>query len=256
MAVRGTLKKGQFGFSMPAYAPLYPKPPYFYRDASLLIFEYETIGEIAARMVPDSVELSDPPMAGLVFASYPASTLGPYDEVVLYLHVSYKGTPLQFAAFLYVTTDAAMASGREMGGYPKKIGRIEHLPGPAQTAILERPAGLRLCSGTMCPEVRVMVADPEKPLPPKVLDYLTLRLIPSPQLNQPPRVAELLVTHWSVDAAEMWTGRGSCQFTGASDIDPLHWAPLADPIRKPPTCTLIRGNITVSQNDQPSETPL
>ena len=106
-------------------------------------------------MVPDVVELSDPPTAGLVFASYPSSNLGPYDEVVLYLDVMFKGRPFQFAAFLYVTTDAAMAAGREMGGYPKKIARIEFLPGPAQTAVLERPAGLRLCTGTMRPEVQL-----------------------------------------------------------------------------------------------------
>ena len=40
MAVRGTLSTAQLGFSMPPYAPLFPKPPYFYKNASLMIFKY------------------------------------------------------------------------------------------------------------------------------------------------------------------------------------------------------------------------
>jgi acetoacetate decarboxylase len=255
MPVRGTLKPGQLGFSMPAHAPLFPRPPYYYNNASLMIFKYVT-SDSAARMVPESVELADPPTAGLVFATYPASNLGPYDEVVLYLDVTFKGRPLQYAAFLYVTTDAAMAAGREMGGYPKKIGHIEFLSGPAFTAVLERPAGLRLCTGTMRPEVRqlpgALAPKAAAPPPPLILNYLTLRLFPSPQLNQPPSLVELLETHWTLDASEIWTGPGSCHFTGASALDPLHWAPVAEPI----VCELVKGDIRVDLNDQMSQTPL
>ena len=106
-------------------------------------------------MVPNAMELADPPTAGLVFASYPSSTLGPYDEVVQYLDVVYEGVKYNFTTFVYVTADSAMSAGREMGGYPKKIGRIEFLPGSARTAVLERPAGLRICTGTMRPEQQV-----------------------------------------------------------------------------------------------------
>jgi acetoacetate decarboxylase len=256
MPVRGSLKTSQLGFSMPPYAPLFPKPPYFYNNATLMIFKYVTDPTSAARMVPDSVELADPPTAGLVFASYPSSNLGPYDEVVLFLDVVFKGRPFQFGAFLYVTNDAAMAAGREMGGYPKKIARIEFLPGPARTAVMERPAGLRICTGTMRPEVQqVPGAKPQKtagPPPPLVLSYLTLRLFPSPQINQPPTLVELLETEWTIDCSEVWTGPGSCQLTGASELDPLHWAPVL----KPTVCELVKGDIRVDLNDQPSETPL
>jgi acetoacetate decarboxylase len=254
MPVRGILTKQQLGFSMPAYAPLFPKPPYFYKNATLMIFKYVTDAR-AARMLPDVVELVDPPTAGLVFASYPSSNLGPYDEVVLFLDVKFKDRPFQFAAFLYVTTDSAMAAGREMGGYPKKIGRIEFLAGPAHTAVLERPAGLRICTGTMRPEQRLTpAADPHQSAaaPPMVLDYLTLRLFPSPQLNQPPTLVELLETHWTINCSEVWTGPGSCQLTGASELDPLHWAPVVQPI----VCELVMGDIMVDLNTGASQTPL
>jgi acetoacetate decarboxylase len=255
MAARGSLTRAQLGFSMPPYAPLFPKPPYFYKNATLMIFKYIT-DESVARMVPDVVELTDPPSAGLVFASYPSSNLGPYDEVVLFVDVVFKGQPFQFGAFLYVTTDSAMAAGREMGGYPKKIARIEFLPGPDLTAVMERPSGLRICTGTMRPEDRqfptATPAESPSPTASKILSYLTLRLIPSPQLNQPPTVVELLETHWKIDCTEMWTGPGSCQLTGASDLDPLHWAPVLRPV----VCELVKGDIRVDQNQQPSQTPL
>jgi acetoacetate decarboxylase len=255
MPARGTLNKGQLGFSMPPYAPLFPKPPYYYKNASLMIFKYETDAS-AARMIPDVLELPDPPTAGLVFASYPSSNLGPYDEVVLFLDVIFKGRPLQFAAFLYVTSDAAMAAGREMGGYPKKIARIEFLSGPDHAAVMERPAGLRICTGTMRPEQR-MVPGPSlqkaaAPAPPLVLNYLTLRLIPNPQAGQASSLYELLETHWTVEISEMWTGPGSCQLTGASDLDPLHWAPVIRPLG----CELVTGDIVVDLNNQPCATKL
>ncbi len=88
MSVRGSLKKGQLGFSMPAYAPLFPKPPYFYKNATLMgisnMSPYERVGG-TDDSEDTAVELSDPPTAGLVFASYPSSNLGPYgdSEVVL-----------------------------------------------------------------------------------------------------------------------------------------------------------------------------
>ena len=258
MPVKGRLKKTQFGFSMPVAAPLFPRPPFLYKDATLMIFEYETELEMASRLLPevDGLFLNDDPHtsgAGLVFASYPWSNLGPYEEVVLYLRVLYKGQPMQYAAFLYVTTDAAMAAGREMGGYPKKIGRIAFLPGPDYAAVLERPAGLRLGCGTMRPE---QLVEPDtlpfhlpRPLP---LDYLTLRVIPSPQLDAPPTVLELLETHWSVDWSEAWAGPGLCQLTGASALDPLHLAP----IKAPRYSLLLKGNINVSLNDRPSASPL
>ena len=83
-----------------------------------MIFKYVTDATVA-RMVPDAVELPNPPTAGLVFASYPASNLGPYDEVVLFIDVWPAWLPFQFGqVLLYVTTDSAMAAFgyREMGG--------------------------------------------------------------------------------------------------------------------------------------------
>jgi acetoacetate decarboxylase len=248
MGIRGTLTKDTLGFSMPSDAPLYPRPPYHYQDASLMIFNYVTDGPSAARLLPAEAELADPPTAGLVFASYPSSTLGPYQEVVVFLNALYQGREVKYAAYLYVTTDVAMAAGREMGGFPKKIAAIDFHAHNDQGyhATLRRPAGLCLATGHLR-LVRQLQDNFST-----TLNYLTLRLIPSPTKDAPPSMAELVETDWVVNNGVAWEGSGSCQITGASASDPLQVVPVVNLLG----CELIRGDLKVSANDTPRSHPL
>ena len=183
MATPGTLTKANIGFSMPAHAPLFPRPPYDYKHATLLVFEYLTDAASAARMLPAQAELPDIPgqpgkaVAGLVFASYPTSTLGPYLEVVQFLACTYQKKPVQFATYLYVTSDVAMAAGREMGGYPKKIAEIDIDGRLGRVQRLARsPPDQPLVSATLTG----LGAPAPVPAGESILKYLTLRLIPIP----------------------------------------------------------------------------
>ena len=245
MPTPGTLTRDNVGFSMPADAALYPAPPYDYAGASLIVFEYLTDAATASRLLPAQAALTEPPVAGLVFADYPRSSLGPYREVVLYLHALYQGRTVQFASHLYVTTDVAMAAGREMGGFPKKLGAIAFDDSATLTASLERPAGTSLASGTLTP-----VGEPQS-VPTSTLDYLTLRIIPSPVKGAPPTVSELLETDWIMSDSQVWAGEGTCTVTGASPDDPLHLAPVLQLLG----CKLVRGSLRVSANDRPRTAP-
>ncbi len=239
MGIRGTLAKEKFGFSMPVHAPLFPAPPYNYKAATLMILKYVTDGEKAAQILPETLSLPDKPTAALVFASYPESSLGPYDEVVLYLDVIYNDAHFQYGAYLYVTTDIAMAAGREMGGYPKKMAHIDFQTGPNFAGSMDRPAGVRVCSGSMKPAQKV------SPLPPELtLNYLTTRIIPSPQRGALPTVGEIMASHWVVQPSEIWSGPGSLELTGASESDPLDQVPLVELLG----CELIKGDIIVKPN--------
>ena len=104
--------------------------------------------------------------------------------------------------------------------------------------MLERPAGLRICTGTMRPSSRCRRQWFRHLL---ALEYLTLRYFPSPQVNQPPTLCEILKTQWTVNPVEIWTGTGSCQYTGASALDPLQLAPIVKPL----PCEFITGDIQV-----------
>jgi acetoacetate decarboxylase len=246
MAVRGKITQDLPGFSMPVDAPLYPAPPYRYVDASMLIFNYVTDAQAAARLLPAALELADPPTAALVFASYPRSSLGPYNEVILYLNATFRGRAVKYATHLYVTTDIAMAAGREQGGFPKKIGRITFRSDVAYVATLERPEGLPICSGTL---------RPERPVPaqfPLSSRYLALRVIPSPQQGRPPTVAELVETRWDTVSGELWSGPGSCLLTGASALDPLHTVP----VRQLQNSLFLKGDLEVAALEQVCQFPL
>jgi acetoacetate decarboxylase len=198
--------------------------------------------------LPAEAELADPPTAGLVFASYPSSTLGPYQEVVVFLNALYEGREVKYAAYLYVTTDVAMAAGREMGGFPKKIATIDFQANNGQNydATLRRPAGVTLATGhlRLVQQLKDNYSD--------TLHYLTLRLIPSPTKDAPPSLAELIETDWVVTNGVAWKGSGSCQITGASINDPLQVVPVVE-LRG---CELIRGDLTVSANAVPRSRPL
>jgi len=52
MGTRGRLTKERFAFTMPVDAPLYQRPPFYYKDAKLALFEYETDPEAAADLLP------------------------------------------------------------------------------------------------------------------------------------------------------------------------------------------------------------
>ena len=71
MGAHGTLTKAAMGFSMPVRSPLFPPPPYHYKNARLLVFPYLTDAKAAASFLPDALELPDAPTAGFVFATYP-----------------------------------------------------------------------------------------------------------------------------------------------------------------------------------------
>ena len=248
MGFRGTLTKDNLGFSIPSDGPLYPGPPYLYQDATMMIFEFETDGESAARLLPAQAELPDPAHAGLVFASYPSSNLGPYQEAVLFLKdVQYEGRTVKYATHLYVTTDIAMAAGRELAGFPKKIAAIDvHQEGDDYSATLERPAGVRLASGslTLGPVLAEGVTE--------TLNYLTLRVLPSPTKGAPPSLAELIETDWVIRNAKVWSATGECRLTGASAQDPLQIVPIVTPLG----CTVIRGDLMVALNHTPRIRPL
>ena len=98
MGLQGTLTKKNLGFSMPSdRAPL--------PEAALHLQGREHDGlpvphrwpASAARLLPEQAELADPPTAGLVFATYPESTLGPYSEVVLFLDAVYRKKSVKIA---------------------------------------------------------------------------------------------------------------------------------------------------------------
>ena len=132
MGTPGLLTKDKFGYSMPVDAPLYLPPPLFYEDTRIMLFPYLTDAARAAALLPAPLELvtvdsqGTLALAEMIYAKYPFSTVGAYNEVAQTLAVTYKGQPGAYAVRLHVTNDQALVAGREIGGFPKRHGR-DHL---------------------------------------------------------------------------------------------------------------------------------
>lgn len=221
MAKHGRLNLGNAGYSMPADAAAYQRPPFYYRNTRSIAVAFETDAEAALEALPAPLTLSDPATAVLSFYEYPWTTFGPYNEAILSLLVEHKGRPMTYIMHIAVTTEPPMLAGREIWGFPKKLAQIEFKSERDMIyGTLERPAGVRLASAIVRPE-RPADNGHSTARPP-----VSLRLIPSAEENGHPSCAELIETTTEVKVIEAWTGIGSIAFAEGSRLDPWNRLPV------------------------------
>jgi len=270
MGTQGQLTKANFGYSVPVDAPLYEAFPVFYEDSTFLTFPYVTTADAAAKLLPEQFELAPGPdgdagklaYAKVLFAKYGFSTYGAYNEVAQVIQARYRGTvptglsaDVGYAVRLHVDSDMALAGGREIGGFPKKMGHIEFNESPIFCASLESPKGLRICSGEMNAYAKVFE---QRLLPPAnqtfMLPYASLRVIPNPDLTAPykPSLCQIIYTEWVLSEGTFWSGRGALSFTGASALSPYHTLPIVQQLPPMTQTNLVgtmmyRGKMSISK---------
>jgi acetoacetate decarboxylase len=218
------------GFDAPVTGPLYPHPPYYYRDAQVVLGIYQADSERVARHLPPGVlPASDPATCIAWVCHYPFTTFGSYNEAIMLVQVEFEGETHLFCPFIYLDSDAPMAAGRELWGWPKKLahcGQENSGPGPGDREGLcfavERPAGKRLLTVTMTPERPATMEDVG------ATPHLTLRYIPGAEAGSAPSVCELIRTEpetaprLAADGSpEIWTGRCQVSVDSPSASDPL-----------------------------------
>ena len=94
-------------------------------DAEILSVIYETKQEIVEKILPKPLKPTDRPLAMIFIGRYPKTNFGvTYDESGLFLLCDFKGEQGVYCLAMHVTNDIAMAGGREIFGYPKKIANI------------------------------------------------------------------------------------------------------------------------------------
>ncbi len=102
-----------------------PRRDWIYRDAHYLIADFEIDPDAARRWVPPSLSLASPARASMFLAYFPHNTFGSvYREAGLFLHVKHWGMRSIFSPWMIVDDDVALILGRELFGYPKKLGEI------------------------------------------------------------------------------------------------------------------------------------
>ncbi|MGD0354504.1 MAG: acetoacetate decarboxylase family protein [Dehalococcoidia bacterium] len=95
-------------------------------DAEMLTVMWETKPEIVKRLLPAPLAPAPKPIATAFVAYYPKTSFGPpYYEGALFLRAVYDGVEGNYCLAMPVTGDLAMAGGREVFGYPKKMANIQ-----------------------------------------------------------------------------------------------------------------------------------
>ena len=258
MGTQGLLTKDKLGYSMPVDAPLYLPPPLFYEDTRMMLLQYLTDAAKAAALLPAPLELVtvDPDgtlaLAQMIFAKYPFSTVGAYNEVAQTLAVTYNGQPSAYAVRLHVTNDQALVSGREVGGFPKRMGDITFDEGAIVSSTLECPAGIRVCSAELTP------IQPVEWLTTLPITFFSLRVLPNPADPGKPSICELVRSDWVLEEGTFWSARGMTTLTGASASNPYHALPIVELLppmnpqappqeTEPPGLVYFRGNMRVKE---------
>jgi acetoacetate decarboxylase len=113
---------------------------WLYEDAHYLVADMDVDASAARRWVPWPLTLAKPATASIFTAYFPHNSFGSvYCEAGLFLHVEHFGTRAIFSPWMLVDDDVALITGRELLGYPKKLGTIRwSIEGERISGVAER----------------------------------------------------------------------------------------------------------------------
>jgi acetoacetate decarboxylase len=98
---------------------------WIYRDAHYLAADVELDPAIARRWLPPPLRLAKPHRARVFTGYFPINTFGSvYHEAGIFVDVVHGLARAIYCPWMIVDDDVALISGRELLGYPKKLGEI------------------------------------------------------------------------------------------------------------------------------------
>ena len=109
-------------WAMPLTSPSYPRGPYRFVDREFLVISYRTDPKALAAVVPEPlVPAGD--VVRFEFIRMPDSTgFGDYTEAGQVIPVTYENRAGSYVHNMFLDDDAPIAGGREIWGFPKKLG--------------------------------------------------------------------------------------------------------------------------------------
>ncbi len=109
-------------WAMPLSSPSYPRGPYRFVGREFLVISYRTDPAALAGVVPEPL-LPAGDVVRFEFIRMPDSTgFGAYTEAGQVIPVTCKGQPGTYVHSMFLDDDAPIAGGREIWGFPKKLG--------------------------------------------------------------------------------------------------------------------------------------
>ena len=96
-------------------------------DAQMLIVFWETKPEVIVKLLPPPLKPTSHPVVWAFVAFYPNTNFDvTYRESALFIRAAFNGEVGGYCLAMPVTSDIAMAAGREIYGFPKKMADIHY----------------------------------------------------------------------------------------------------------------------------------
>jgi len=191
--------------SMPLASPSYPKGPYRFVDREYLLIHYESDPDTVRAVLPEPLE----PDGNHVFFEWmkmlDSSGFGSYQESGINIAAKWKGTPCNYSAMMFLDDEAPTTGGREIWGFPKKIGspglKVIHDTLTGTLHYDERAVAL----GTMGYKYRSLAQDHGATL--AAMGKLNVNLKFIPDVDGSPKIVQLVGYHLAdVTLKGAWAG--------------------------------------------------
>ncbi len=206
-------------FAMPMHNPAFPRGPYRFTNREYLIITYRTDPDKLRAVIPAPLEMTEP-VVKFEFINMPDSTgFGHYCESGQVIPVSHQGVAGGYVHSMYLNDHPPIAGGRELWGFPKKLGQPElRVHTDTLMGTLDY-SDFRVATGTMGFKHKTL--DPATIRKSMQTPSFMLKIIP--HVDGSPRICELVeFALCDIDIKGAWSG------PGALDLNPHALAPVAD----------------------------
>ena len=224
-------------FAMPAYNPAFPMGPYRFVNREYMIITYRTDRAALEKIVPKPLVITSD-VVKYEFIRMPDSTgFGDYTESGQVIPVSFNGQHGGYTHAMYLDDHPPIAGGRELWGFPKKLGNPK-LAVDMDTLVGTLDYGkLRVAVGTMGYKHRAVDHDTVL----EALNEPTFLLKIIPHVDGTPRICELVRYYLKdITLKGAWTG------PAALGLYPHALAPVADlPVREVVSAVHIVADLTL-----------
>jgi acetoacetate decarboxylase len=203
-------------FSIPRSRPLYGPPPYAYRGCPQLIVVFRSSTEALRELVPTPMTPNPDDLAFLMIGTMVTDEFGTYREAIVAVPSTVNGVTGNHVVFHYVEDDKPMAAGRELMGWPKKLGDIRWTATERHVAATCERAGVTLIRASA--SLLGPASQEQLQLNPT---WLNLKVIPSVVEGAPPDVAQITaMTLRDIGIEDAHAGPAELDFSSTAD-DPL-----------------------------------
>jgi acetoacetate decarboxylase len=206
---------------MPALSGLYGRPPFEYREARQMTVEFQTDPRVLRKLVPAPLTPNKDAKVFVSSAEFLSSGFGRYLEAHVFTHATFKRRLVNFSLYLVLDSDVAIGAGREIWGFPKKLGRLTlDMKDDVVSTTVERGGRTIIDAAVHLAELGTeedLGGTPE---------WIAHRFIPNVSLSAPPDIDQLTsTTLTNIVTHDVYKGAATLAF-GSSPADRLEVIPI------------------------------